>query len=151
MHCASVVSNPLWPYGPWPASLLCQRYSPGKNTGVGSHSSSRLSSWPRDLTQVSGTAGRFFTVWATREALNVRSISKYFLKGQKKVLAVKGNQWINWVILELRIIISQKNSIKEKKRQVTELEKIDACQKFKEFIQITNKRSQHYKIKWGKN
>ena len=46
---------------------------------------------------------------------------------------------------------SSKNSIKEKKRQVTELEKIDACQKFKEFIQITNKRSQQYKIKWGKN
>lgn len=34
-----------------------------------------------------------------------------------------------------------------KKIYVTELEKIDACQKFrKEFIQITNKRSQHYKI-----
>ena len=31
--------------------------------------SSRGSSWPRDQTQVSCTAGRFFTIWATREAL----------------------------------------------------------------------------------
>ena len=30
--------------------------------------SSRGSSWPRDGTQVSHIAGRFFTVWATREA-----------------------------------------------------------------------------------
>ena len=29
---------------------------------------SRGSSWPRDRTQVSCTAGRFFTIWATREA-----------------------------------------------------------------------------------
>ena len=29
---------------------------------------SRGSSWPRDQTRVSHTAGRFFTVWATREA-----------------------------------------------------------------------------------
>ena len=29
---------------------------------------SRGSSWPRDWTQVSCTAGRFFTIWATREA-----------------------------------------------------------------------------------
>ena len=30
---------------------------------------SRGSSWPRDWTQVSGIAGRRFTVWTTREAL----------------------------------------------------------------------------------
>ena len=29
---------------------------------------SRGSSWPRDWTRISCTAGRFFTVWATREA-----------------------------------------------------------------------------------
>ena len=27
---ASVVSDSLWPYGPWPARLLCPWYSPGK-------------------------------------------------------------------------------------------------------------------------
>ena len=31
---------------------------------------SRGSSWPRDQTQVSLIAGRFFTIWATREAPN---------------------------------------------------------------------------------
>ena len=34
---------------------------------------SRDSSWPRDRTWVSCTAGRFFTVWATREAPVVKS------------------------------------------------------------------------------
>ena len=32
---------------------------------------SRGSSWPRDRTWVSCTAGRFFTIWATREAFSV--------------------------------------------------------------------------------
>jgi len=32
---------------------------------------SRRSSWPRDWTQVSYTAGRFFTIWGTREALEI--------------------------------------------------------------------------------
>ena len=34
---ASVVSDSLQPYGPWPARLLCPWNSPGKNTGVGCH------------------------------------------------------------------------------------------------------------------
>ena len=39
---------------------------------------SRRSSWPRDQTQVSCTAGRFFTVWAAREAQSVeRSIQRH--------------------------------------------------------------------------
>ena len=42
--------------------------SPDKHTGVGCLSSSRGSSQPRDQTQVSPIAGRFFTSWATREA-----------------------------------------------------------------------------------
>ena len=39
MHClvTSVISNSLWPHGPWPARLLCPWDSPGKNTGVGCH------------------------------------------------------------------------------------------------------------------
>ena len=39
--------------------------SPGQNTGVGSHSFSRRSSWPRDQTWVSCIAGEFFTIWVT--------------------------------------------------------------------------------------
>ena len=42
--------------------------SPGKNTRVGCHALLQGSSQPRDWTQVSLTAGRFFTIWATREA-----------------------------------------------------------------------------------
>ena len=41
---------------------------PGKNTGVVAMPCSRGSSQPRDQTQVSRIAGRFFTIWATREA-----------------------------------------------------------------------------------
>ena len=39
--------------------------SPGKNTGVGSHSFPRDSSQTRDWTQISHIAGRFFPVWTT--------------------------------------------------------------------------------------
>ena len=59
----SVVSDPLRPqglYSPW--------NSPGQNTGVGSLSLLQGSSQPRDWTQVPCIAGRFFTVWATRDA-----------------------------------------------------------------------------------
>ena len=41
--------------------------SPGKNTGVGCHFLLQGYSQPRDLNQVSCIAGRFFTIWATRE------------------------------------------------------------------------------------
>ena len=41
--------------------------SPGKNTGVGCHASSRGSSQHRDWTQVSCNASGFFTSWTTRE------------------------------------------------------------------------------------
>ena len=41
--------------------------SPDKNTGVGCHALLPGSSRPRDWTQVSRTAGGFFTIWATRE------------------------------------------------------------------------------------
>ena len=34
---ASVVSDSVWPQGPWPARLLCPWDSPGKTTEVGCH------------------------------------------------------------------------------------------------------------------
>ena len=43
--------------------------SPGVNTGVGCHTSFRGYSQPRDWTQVSHIAGRFFTIWATRPSI----------------------------------------------------------------------------------
>ena len=48
--------------------LLCPWNSSCKNTGVDCHCLLRVSSQPRDRTLVSCIAGRFFTVWATREA-----------------------------------------------------------------------------------
>ena len=48
----------------------------GKNTGVGTISFSRASSRPRDWTQVSCIAGRFFTIWATREAQRISNTAK---------------------------------------------------------------------------
>ena len=57
---------------PWAVvhRLLCPWNSPGKNTGVGSHSLLQGSSQPRDRTQVSCIAGRFFTIWVTREPIS---------------------------------------------------------------------------------
>ena len=69
----SVVSDSLQPhglYGPW--------NSPGQNTGVGGPSFSRASSQPRDQTQASLIADRFFNSWATREAIALfKSIQFY--------------------------------------------------------------------------
>ena len=47
--------------------------SPGKDTGVGCHSLLWGSSQPRHQTQVSGIAGRFFTVRTTRVIHNTNS------------------------------------------------------------------------------
>ena len=59
---ASVVSDSTWPYGLWPARLLCPWDSPNKSTKVGCHAlPPRGSSPPRDWTQLSCIAGRFFT------------------------------------------------------------------------------------------
>ena len=69
----SAVSNSLGPHGLWPARLLCpwgfsrQEYWSGWPCPP-----SRGSSQPRDRTQVSSIAGRFFTVWDTREARETR-------------------------------------------------------------------------------
>ena len=52
-----------------PPGSFVHRDSPDKNTGVGCHALLQGSSQPRDQPQVSHTAGRFFTIWATREAL----------------------------------------------------------------------------------
>ena len=51
-----------------PLGSPCPWDSPGKNTGVGCPTFSRASFQLRDWTWVSRNAGRFFTIWATREA-----------------------------------------------------------------------------------
>ena len=64
----SVSSNSLLPHGLLPARLLHPWDFPGKNTGVGFHFLLQRSSQLRDQTLVPHTAGRLFTIWATREA-----------------------------------------------------------------------------------
>ena len=61
-------------YSPWD--------SPGQNTGVGGHSLTRGSSQPRDPTQVSCIAGRFLTIWVTREAHNLHNLSKLHMSAR---------------------------------------------------------------------
>ena len=58
-----VMSDSLWSHG-----VYSPCNSPGQYTGVGSLSLLQRSSQPRDQTQVSCIAGRFFTNWAIREA-----------------------------------------------------------------------------------
>ena len=41
---------------------------------------SRVSSWPRDQTQVSWIAGRHFNLWATREALLFNLYAEYIMR-----------------------------------------------------------------------
>ena len=55
------LSNSVWHCRLQPTRLLCPWDSLAKITGVGCHSLSRVSSQPRDLTQVSCISGRFFT------------------------------------------------------------------------------------------
>ena len=57
---------------------------------------SRGFSWPRDQTQVSGIAGRFFTLWATREA------HLAFLVFYKNICFVGIGKAIQRIILEKR-------------------------------------------------
>ena len=70
----SAVSDSLQTHRLQPARLLCPWDSPGKNTGVAAISFSKESSQPKYQTRVSHIAGRFFTIWATREDLNANLI-----------------------------------------------------------------------------
>ena len=62
----------LWDSWTLPHQAPLSWNSPGKNTQWVVISSSRGASWPRGQTWVSCIAGRFFTIWATREALMFR-------------------------------------------------------------------------------
>ena len=64
----SVVCDSLWSRGLQTARLLSPWNSPDKNTGVGSHSLLQGVFPTQGSNPVSCIAGRFFTVWVTREA-----------------------------------------------------------------------------------
>ena len=58
----SVMSKSLPPHGLQPARLLCPWDSPGKNTGMDSHSLLQGIFLTQGSNRVSHIAGRFFTV-----------------------------------------------------------------------------------------
>ena len=99
--------------------MVCPWNSPGKNTGVGCHSFSRGSSQPRDWTQVSCIAGRFFTIWSTKEFC-LQSLSAVILEHKKIKSAticheVKGPDGIIlvfWMLLWARFSLSSFTLIK---------------------------------------
>ena len=51
-------------------------------SGLPFHSAGE-SSWPRDRTEVSSIARKFFTVWATREALSLSVVELYYCSPRK--------------------------------------------------------------------
>ena len=57
-----------WKSLSWFSGLYSPWHSTGQNTGVGNLSLLQRLFQPRGWIQVSHTAGRFFTTWATREA-----------------------------------------------------------------------------------
>ena len=94
------MSNSVWPHRWHLTRLLCPWDFSGKSTGVGCHflpqarvlewvaiSFHRGSSWPRDQTQVSHIAGRFVTIWATREACDS------WRGGQIQLLIISRTHW----------------------------------------------------------
>ena len=76
LHCSvlctvlsrSAMSNSLWPHGCSPPGSLSLGILQARILEWVAMPSSRGSSQPRDRTQVSRTAGGFFTDWASREA-----------------------------------------------------------------------------------
>ena len=98
----SVMSDSLWPnglYSPW--------ISPGWNTGKGSLSLLRGSSQPRDQTQVSCIAGRFFTSWSHKGSPRILEWVVYpFSSGSSQprnrtgVSCIAGGFFTNWALRE---------------------------------------------------
>ena len=96
----SGVSDPVTPWMQ-PTGLSVHGDAPGRTTGVGGMPSSRGSSQPRDQTQVSCIAGRFFTDWATREAhvninnINIWNINSFYLVGDlyDSLYIIESKKW----------------------------------------------------------
>ena len=117
------MSNSLRPHGLKHTSLLCPYDSPGKNTGVGSHSLLQGIFPTGDQTHISCTAGRFFTtepggckclnimlihnLVSGRECFTQKSItfavSLQILKTEKLVMTV--TQWENTSLKHYLIIL----------------------------------------------
>ena len=95
-----------------PSGSSVNEDSPGKNTGVGCHASSRASSQPRYQTQVSCIAGGFFTNWAIREAPRILEwVSIPFSRGSSQprdwtgVSCIAGRFFTSWAMREAHALL----------------------------------------------
>ena len=91
----SVMFNSFWPHGLWPASLLCPWSSPGKNTGVDSHSLLQGIFPTQGLNWISCTTDRFFAIWATREDLSILRILTKFPDEAGGLTGNKSAEWLS--------------------------------------------------------
>ena len=97
--------------------------SPGKNTGVGCMPSSRGSSQPKDLTQVSCTAGRFFTIWATRAAQEYWKAAYPYSRGTSwcrnwtGVSNTTGGSFISWATREAHQVHTEAKCLAQGERR----------------------------------
>ena len=74
----SVLSDSLWPHGLCePTGLFCPWILWARILEWVTISSSRGSSWPRDLTCVSCIAGRFFIIWTTKDICVIESLTNW--------------------------------------------------------------------------
>ena len=98
------MSDSLQPHGLLPARLLCPWDSPGQNPAVGSHSLLQgIFPTQGSQTQVFCTAGGFFTIWATREALegkdNIKSLHSFSLfsniENRKRFFIQSKEKWLD--------------------------------------------------------
>ena len=110
---------------PWtkPSRLLCPWNSPGKNTEVGSHSLLQGIFPTQGANPGLLTAGRFFTVKATREAphrdktstiTQIMIISAHWAQGQQHCLAwVNGNLLYfgtpNLIVIDEQALVRRRN------------------------------------------
>ena len=102
------------------------RDSPGKNTGVGCRALLQESSLPRDRTQVSHIAGRFFTIWATKGSRRILECVAYpFSKGtsplrkQTRVSCIALGFFISWATKEASATV---HGVSESRRRLRQLE-----------------------------
>ena len=85
VHSRSVVSDSLWPYGLYPPGSSVHRILQARILEWVAISFSMGPSPSRDQTWVSCIAGRFFTIWATREAA-VKSLNMDRQKSRGTIL-----------------------------------------------------------------
>ena len=102
----SVVSDSLWPDDCCrPVSFVHGILQARILVWVAMHSS-RGSSQPRDWTQISCIAGRFFTIWATREPKELEWVAYLFSRGsyqprnQTRVSYIAGGFFTSWTTRE---------------------------------------------------